>query len=244
MTESENKSNGRKLTLTLSWKLLSILLVIILIALVAYTKPWESQSSNSRTITIKGESIIKKAPDSFVFNPSYEEDTQEAINNKTKEVVNAVKDLGLGDAGIQTQVSNYEDYKDSGPTGTYTYSLYLTLSVEDKDLAQKIQDYLSTSGAVGTITPTAGFTKSTQKELKDEATSQAIEDARQRADKTAQNLGVKLGKVIKVNEPEEYGDFYPIASYDSTLIAESESLPINAGESEFSYSVTVEFEIK
>ncbi len=237
---------GKKLTLTLSWKTLSVVLVIALIALTVYTKPWESESGSSpRTISIKGESTIKHAPDSFVFNPTFEADSQGAINEKTNQVVKDVKALGLGDAGIQTQVSSYEDYGNNGPTGTYNYTVYLTLSVEDKELAQKIQDYLATSGATGSISPTVSFTKDTQKKLRDEATVKAVEDAKQRGESTAKNLGVKVVKVIKVNEPDNTYDIYPIASYDATLSSEAgKSLPINAGESEFSYSVTVDFEIR
>lgn len=236
----------KKLSISISmlWKISTIVLFVALIGVLLYTQPWDKVSENPRTITISGEATIKRAPDSFVFNPSFEADTQEAINAKAREVVDAVKALGLGDAGIQTQVSNYEEYGNTGPTGKMTYTVYLTLSVEDKDLAQKIQDYLATSGASGQISPTVGFTNNTKRELRDEATAKAVEDAKKRAEQTAQNLGVKLGKVLKIEEPEEQYDIYPIASYDASLAREGEGLPINAGESEFPYSVEVEFEIR
>jgi len=244
-SENAPAKQSKKLTLTLSWKLLSIVLVILLAGLTFYTKPWEKITSNgNRTIDIKGEASIKKKPDQFVFNPSYDADSQDEINSKTTEVVNAVKALGLGDAGIQTQVSNYPNYKDSGLDGTYTYNLYLTLTVDDLEVAQKIQDYLATSGATGSITPMSGFTKDTTKQLKDQATEMAVQDAKDRAELMAKNLGTKLGKVISINEPDNY-DVYPIASYDSSVYAEgSVALPINAGETEYSYTVTVKFEIK
>ena len=244
MDKKEAKS--RKIVLTLSWKMLSMVLILALAGLCLYTKPWEQTKNSSRTIDIKGEASIKRAPDSFVFNPSYEATSQKDINEKARKVVEDIKALGLGDAGIQTSVSNYEKYDYNGTsTGEYTYSLYMTLSVEDKELAQKVQDYLADSGAVGSISPSVGFTRDTKKELKDEATTKAVEDARARAEKTAQNLGVKLGKVVTVKEPEQF-DEYPIAAYDASFAKEGDtsSLPINAGESEFNYSVTVQFEIR
>lgn len=244
----ESTSKEKKLTLTLSWKLLSIVLiaiVLILVGYIIYLKPWQSVSSNPRTIEITGEATIKRAPDSFVFNPSYEAESQEAITAKTNEVVKAVKDLGLGDAGIQTQVSSYEEYGNSGPTGKYKHSVYLTLSVEDKDLAQKIQDYLISSGSTGQVTPTSGFKKSTEKELRDEATSLAVEDAKKRAEQTAKNMGVRVVKVISINETGEGMQPMPIMAYDSTVAERSSAtLPINAGEAEYPYSVKVQFEIK
>lgn len=177
-SEVKTLKKDKKITLTLSWKLLSIILALLLVGLTIYTKPWETPISNARTIKIDGEVSIKRVPDSFIFNPSFEADSQQAINDKTNEVVAKVKELGLGDAGIQTQISSYENYGMDGPDGTFNHTLYLTLSVEDKDLAQKIQDYLASAGAVGSISPTVGFTKATQKALKDEATAKAVEDAK------------------------------------------------------------------
>jgi uncharacterized protein YggE len=234
----------KKLVLTLSWKLLAIVLLIVLAALTFYTKPWEMNSSNPRTLEITGEATIKRAPDSFVFNPTFEADSQEAITLKTNEVVKALKELGLGDAGIQTQVTNYENYGMNGPDGTYNYSVYMTLAVEDKELAQKVQDYLVSAGAIGQVTPITGFKAETRKALKDEATTLAVEDAKRRAEQTANNLGVKVVKVIKINEPDDNMDIYPIASYDSAVVQEGTSLPINAGESEFPLSLKVVFEIR
>jgi uncharacterized protein YggE len=244
MAEETSSKKDKRIVLTLSWKLLAIILAIALVALSVYTKPWETNTSNPRTIEITGETTIKRAPDSFVFNPSYEASDQEAITLKTNEVVKALKELGLGDAGIQTQVSNYENYGINGPDGTFKYSVYMTLAVEDKDLAQKVQDYLVNSGAIGQVTPTSSFRNDTKKALRDEAISLAVEDAKRRAEQTAVNLGVKIVKVIKINEPEDTYDIYPISSYDSTIKSEGSSLPINAGESEYPYSVKVVFEIR
>jgi uncharacterized protein YggE len=242
---SEQKAE-KKFTIRASslWKVSAIILLLTVLGLLAFTQPWNRVADNPRTIEITGEATIKRAPDSFVFNPTYEAKSQEAINQKTTEVVAAVKALGLGDAGIQTSISSYDNYDMNGPTGEKNYTNYLTLSVEDKELAQKIQDYLVTSGATGQISPSVSFKRDTQRQLKDEATTLAIEDARRRAEQTAQNLGVKLGKVIKINEPTDDYGVYPIASYDASLKAEGSGLPINAGESEFTYSVNVVFEIR
>lgn len=245
MSEVTRNNKEKRIVLTLSWKLLALILALLLAGLTLYTKPWEQVSSNPRTIEITGEATIKRAPDSFIFNPSYEADSQEAIAAKTIEVVKALKELGLGDAGIQTQVSSYENYGQDGPDGTYNHSVYMTLAVEDKELAQKVQDYLVQSGSIGQITPASGFTKATQKALRDEATTLAVEDAKNRAEQTAGNLGVKLGRVIKINEPDQNMDIYPISSYDSSFMKEGGmGLPINAGESEYPFSIKVEFEIR
>jgi uncharacterized protein YggE len=73
---------------------------------------------------------------------------------------------------------------------------------------------------------------------------QAIEDARRRAEQTALNLGVKLGRVLKIDEPNEYYDVYPVTTYDESFSSEGSTLPINAGESEFPFKIQVEFEIR
>jgi uncharacterized protein YggE len=240
------KSTQKRLVLTFSWKMLAIILAVLLVGLTIYTKPWDTTSANPRTVTFKGEATVKRAPDSFVFSPAYEASTQEEITTKTNEVVTKVKELGLGDAGIQSSVSNYNKYSPDGLTGEPVYSVNLTLSVEDKELAQKIQDYLLTTGSIGQITPSSGFTKATQKALRDEATSVAVEDARKRADSTAANLDTKVVKVIKVTEPDQIdGGIYPMySSLDMKSSEGGSSLPINAGESDFNYTVEVEFEIR
>ncbi len=243
MKNDATTKSGKQFTFTLSWKLLSLVLMILLVGLVIYTRVWEGRNTATRTISIKGDASIKRAPDSFVFNPTFEAENQQAINDLTKKVVGEVKALGLGDAGIQTQVSNYENFKDGIEPTVVTYSVYMTLSVEDKELAQKIQDYLASSGAKGTISPTTGFTKETKKQLVDEATAIAVEDAKKRAESTAGNVGAKLGKVIKVDTADDDSRIEYALAYDSMMVA-GETLPINAGETEFNYSVNVEFEIR
>jgi uncharacterized protein YggE len=153
------------------WKLSTVLLLIVVVGLLVYTEPWDRVSDNPRKITITGEVTIKRTPDSFIFNPIYNAETQEEINEKAKEVVAAVKALGLRDAGIQISVSNYEDYKSDVPRGSQIYQLQATFSVEDKELAQRIQDYVLGSGAIGQISPQIGFTNGTKKDLRDEATT-------------------------------------------------------------------------
>lgn len=242
MDETPKKS--RKLQVTLSWKSLAFALLLVLVGFVCYTKPWDTKPDTVRTVSVNGEATVKRVPDLFIFYPYYEESSQEAIVAKTNEVVTALKGLGLGDAGIQTSVSNYENYGSDGlPNGEMVYNASLTLTVDNKDVAQKVQDYLVSSGATGSITPTYDFTRETKKQLKDEASVLAIEDAKIRAEKQAQSLDAELGSVVNVTEPEDF-EIYPVAMYDATLTeAGSTSLPIQAGENEFTYSVKVEFEI-
>lgn len=239
------RQDGKKITLTLSWKLLSLVLALALVGLSIYSRPWEERKpSTSRTITVSGEAVIKRSPDLFIFYPYYEGKVQEEVVSKTNEAIAKFKEFGLGDAGIQTSISSYEDYDVNGRTGQWNYTASLTLTVDNKEVAQKIQDYLVESKAAGSISPAYDFTRDTKKQLKDEATVKAIEEARASAEKQANSLGVKLGDVINVTQPEDFA-VYPIASYDvATLEArDSASLPIQAGENEFTYSVKVEFEI-
>jgi len=239
----KNTKNPKRITITLSWKLLSVVLAILLVGLTVYTRPWE-QNVSDRTLNVTGEAVVKREPDLFIFYPSYEKESQAEVVAWTNELVAKVKELGLGDAGIQTNVSNYDTYDNFGmPTGTKTYSAYLTLSVDNKEVAQKIQDYLVSIEHNGSSTPSYDFTRETKNELKDEAVILAIEDARQRAERQATNLNVTLGKVVNVNEPQDF-EVYPMGGYSMLDSVVAEGLPINAGESEFTYKVEVEFEIR
>lgn len=236
-----------KLVVTLSWKIIAVVLAVALLALTVYTKPWEGSSKETRTITETGQATIMRVPDSFLFYPSYEAESQAAINAKTVEVLAGLKATGLEDKGIKTNVSNYDEYGGDSykPTGKKIYSLSLTLTVEDKAIAQKVQDYLSQSSALNSISPIAEFSEATQKQLKEEATAIAIENAKVQAEKTAQYLGTKLGKVISVKESSSGIGPYPMAEAEMrSSTAVDSSAPITVGENEYNYMAEVVFEIK
>jgi uncharacterized protein YggE len=132
--------------------------------------------------------------------------------------------------------------------GTATASI--TIEVTDKDLTQKIQDYLLTTDAKGTQSPQSSFSKSKQKELDSQVTDEAIDDAKKKAEQQANKLGAKIGKVIEVNQSQD--TVFPMAMTDSSALSVSggaeisarASVPVLVGQNEYTQTVTVTYELK
>lgn len=239
--------------LRLDFRLLSLLLLIIIIVMAALWRPWESVEE--RTIAIQGEATIEATPDEFIFSPVYEKkssDSTTAISEVSKvgnSVVAKLKGLGIPESSITTNVTTQKGYKPltGEETEAVTAQYSLTITVNDKDLAQKILDYLVTTGPLYGVSPQSLFTKETRKKLEDDARGKALSNARAKADQTARELEVKVGKLISVSEPQWGG---PISLEEKGVApsrdtATSSTPPVLlTGEQEVTYTVSVTFQIR
>jgi uncharacterized protein len=228
-----------------------LILALIIIGAMLFTwQPWEAgTAAGQRTITVTGEAEITAEPDEYVFNPQYEykdldrEAALKASTDNTNEIVAKLKELGVPSSKIKTDSNGYKEwYRETGST----YYSYLTIKIDDKKLAQKVQDYLLTTSPYGSVTPTAGFSKSKLKEVTNKARDEATKDARAKADQSAKNLGFSVGKVKSVKDDANGEGVYPMllrGSADASMAAGSPELsaPIQAGENELDYQVTVTY---
>jgi len=241
-----------KITNVLNTQLPLILALLIIAGILIVWKPWDQQvNAAERTISVTGESEISAVPDEYLFNPQYETqaaDKATALADstaKTNEVVSRLKSLGVQDKDIKTDTNGYQDYWNSSDQ---TYSAYLSVTVHDKQLAQKVQDYLLTTDPSGSVSPSATFSKAKAKQLADTGRDRATTDARRKAEQSAKNLGFKLGKVKSVSDGS--GDVAPhpyllnAADAAGATTAKAESLPIQVGQNDTSYQVTVVYYLR
>lgn len=230
-----------------------VLALIIIGGMLMVWKPWQAQpTSGDRTITVTGEASVTAEPDQFTFRPQYEFKTAskqtgiEASTTKTNDIVKELKKLGVQDSKIKTDTNGYDNYYDN--TGSVYYSS-ITVVVTKKDLAQKVQDYLLSTSPSGSVTPSADFSKSKKKQLIDDGRNQATKDARAKADQSAQNLGFTVGKVKSVkDQPDSYGNpAYGINSrleLSANAADSAKSAPIQQGENDQTYQVTVTYYVR
>lgn len=229
-----------------------ILALLIICALLVAWKPWSSTSTGAeaRTISVTGEAEITAEPDEYVFYPEYtfksvdEKAALAASTAKTNEVVKKLKELGVAESKIKTDTSGYDSYWDNSQS---TYYSTLTITVADKELAQKVQDYLLSTAPHGSVSPYADFSKATRKKLTDQARDEATKDARKKAEQNAENLGFKIGAVKSVNDNTDDDSFYKygIASGANSATSESsDSAPIMSGENDLNYTVKVTYYVK
>lgn len=224
-------------------------LLIIIVAMLLIWRPWAGISD--RTIEVTGQTTLKAVPDAFVFYPRYEfknanKDIALAeLTKKNDQIVAKLKELGVPEASIKTSSSGYDAglIPESEGKGS-TYTLQLTVNVDNKELAQKAQDYLVTTAPSGTVSPQPMFSEAKQKELESAARDQATKDAKQKANQTANNLGFALGSVKAVRDGLGFGgaEPYPVMETDGSVARSS--LGLHPGENELSYSVTVTYYIR
>lgn len=127
----------------------------------------------------------------------------------------------------------------------YTATQSITVKVRNVDSANDTRTGLAEIGITDISGPTFGIDD--EENYKNEARSQAITEARARAEVLAQDLGVKLGKVVSFYENNNGGN-YPM--YAKTMEAGSadsatSSAPVlPKGENKITSNVTVIYEIK
>ena len=227
--------------------------MLIIVVMLAVWMPW-SRNSESRTISVSGESTIMAEPDRYIFNPNYEfknKDESVALNQqseKSNEIITKLKGLGVKDSDIKNNSSGYSTGQMSpvSPDDDTIYNLSLTITVSDKDLAQKVQDYLLTTGPSGQVTPQPGFSESKRKELEDKARDEATKDARSKAEQIAKNTGAKLGKVQSIQDGGNLGQPVPLIYEDKSVSSSDskQSLQIQPGENELRYTVSVSYYLR
>lgn len=244
---------------TLRWDFKWLLVAILVIANLATLILWKPWQSSDHTITVTGEGIITAAPDEFSFYPSYEAagaSSTEAIAKVSavgNEVVAKLKELGVDQANLTTNVSTSqkpEPYLEGAPQSAdeLIASYSITATVHDEALAKKVLDYLATTQVVYGVSPSSTFKDDTRSRLELEVRQKALENARQKAEQTAAELGLKLGKVVSVSDLNQYGG--PIllrgGGATSSQVAEDTAVTpdLEIGSQKLNFSITVEYQLR
>ncbi len=238
-----------------SFRALSIILAIVIVAMLAVWQPWVPKVvGTNRTISVTGTATITATPDQYVFSPSYsftntdKQDALDQLTARSNDLVAQLKKLGVASKDIKTNASGYANYGYYLPVykGGDTYTLSLTVTVNDAKLAQKVQDYLVTTSPSGEVSPTVSFSTVTEKSLQAQARDKAEKDARAQAEQSAKNLGFSVGSVKSVTDGS-LGDGFPIVYNGmaaSTDAIAPKSLTVQPGQNDLTYSVQVVYYIQ
>jgi uncharacterized protein YggE len=240
--------------LKLDYRAVIGVLLVVIVVMVLFWRPWEPRiDAKSRTIDVTGQAKVTASPDEFIFTPAYEfknanKDTAlSELSKKSDEIVKKLKELGVADNKIKTNSDGY-DYPiyDREDSATPTYTLRLTITINDKALAKKVQDYLVGTSPTGAISPQLAFSDAKRKELESKARDKATKEARVKAEQSAKNLGFKLGEIKSVNDGTNFGGVYPLlkeggSSSDAT---QPNTLGLQPGENDLTYQVSVVYYVK
>ncbi len=209
----------------------------------------------SPRISVSGEGEVSVAPDMAILNFSVlrEADTaREALSASSeamKQVLGALKAAGIAERDLQTAgLSIQPRYTQAGPQAKpqapkisgYAASNALTVRIRDLSAVGAILDK-----AIGLGVNQGGDISFVNDDLKPsltEARKRAVTDAMERARTLADAAGVKLGRILSIEEQSLRPGPMPMAKMMRAASADS-SVPVERGENSYSTAVNVVFEI-
>ncbi len=208
-----------------------------------------------RTITVNGEGIASAVPDMAVVSIGVRTDAPTAaaaLRQNSSEMAATIanlKELNVADRDLQTsglsvnpryQYNSNNNRSDPKIVG-FTASNTLTVKLRDLDQAGSVIDQAVQSGAnsLGGIQ----FTFADADPMKKDARKDAVADAREKAELYANAAGVSLGQVMTIQ------DGYASTPSPRPMMArmeadQSSSVPLQAGESSITATITMVYEIE
>lgn len=226
-----------------------------------------SDTPAMHVITVTGEGEVFAKPDVAEFTFSIIEERQSvaeannAVAEKEKQAVDMLKEKGIEEDDIKTMGYNvYPRYEYRPSQELYVvgagatqrvlvgYEVRETIQVRSND-TQKAGELISALGEIG-VQNLSGltFTVDDEDSVMTEARGKAIEDAQSKAKELADQLGVKLVRIVNFGENQGY---YPMAY--ATMKGglgmggsadESVAPTVPAGENQFIQSVSITYEIR
>lgn len=228
------------------------------LALAAATLPVRAEETpRIATIDMVGTGVVSAAPDMAVITSGVVSDADtaaEALAANTEAmttVIARIKEAGIEDRDIQTsgfsvqpryrqiKSASYEDYRSE----VVGYRVSNNVGVRVRDLAKLggLIDVMVRDGAnqIGGVT----FIVSEEGKLKDSARKEAMADAIRKAEIYAEAAGVKLGRVLSVNEQDFGGPRPMMMMARSEAKMDAAPAPMEAGESSLEVRVNVTWEL-
>jgi uncharacterized protein len=234
----------------------------IFVGLLVYTKvfgpiPFSVTSittTKSNLFTVQGTGEATAVPDTalITLGVNKEAPTVEAAKDQVNQIINKitadVKGLGVEEKNIKT--TNYTvnpnyDYSTGRQTANgYSVSATIEVKMNSIEKANQAVDVATKDGAtqVGNVQFVLDDTK--QKELQNQARKEAVSEAKENAKSLADAAGIRLGRIVDV---QENGDANAPQPLYKTAIAENatDSAPateLNPGENKVSVTISLSYE--
>ena len=245
--------------------LLSVFLAVITLQSIKKIGYIGKEIYPQRTVVASGVGEAYAIPDiaSFSFGATEIGDTVKAAQDKVDQKINKalamVKDAGVEDRDVKTTSYNvYPKYEwqqiycittpcPQGKNVLKGYEVSETISIKVRDTS-KAGDLITKIGTTG-VSDISGleFTVDDRDKYVAEAREEAITKAKENAKKLADELGVKLGKLLYFNEGGGYPYYATDAAMGGAEMVKS-SAPMSAqiptGESKITSTISLTYEIK
>lgn len=237
------------------------IIIFIFLGLFLYTKlvgpiPFSVnsiQTTKANLFNVSGQGKVTGIPDTAQLSlgvtktASTVADAQEQTNTAANKIIADLKKLGIAEKDIKT--TNYSvnpnyDFSRGGAqniTG-YTVTQNLEINISPIDLANKAIDAATADGAnlVGGINFT--FNDQTKKDLENKARIEAVKIAKEKAQRLAGVTGIKLGKIVDVQESGNL-EPRPIFATQSLEVGKGAAdTSLQPGENSITINITLSYE--
>jgi hypothetical protein len=202
------------------------------------------------SISVTGEFSVSAAPDLAIIDAGVTAEAKTAreasdlANATMGKAMLALKNAGIPERDVQTQRLSLQPQYPQNRTGPAAISAYrafnrVAVKLRDMTLVATTLDLLVGAGAneVGGVQ----FSVEQSSKLLDDARTQAVADARRKAEILAKAAGVELGAPLSIAED---GDSAPILARKTMRVAMGAPTPVAPGEETLRVSVAVTWAIK
>lgn len=246
---------------------LAIAIIVLIVGAVSIYKGVSSANNYTDTIEVSGVGTVKASPDvaKITFGHTVEREdlatAQSDLEDVMSEAIDSLDEFDIAKEDISQQSYNsYPRYEyRQNCTGIncvdgnrvlvgYEVQQTIQVTVREIDNAGEVLAALGSTGVTRLNGP--AFEIDDPSIYQQEARSKAIEDARAEAKILANDLGVRLGKMIDFYEnsyggPMPYATMRNTAAYDMVAEeAEFKEVTVPVGEDEIQVNVTLVFKIK
>ena len=203
-------------------------------------------------ITVTGKGEVKAVPKSASFTftvikaDTNKTSAQNDVAKRVSKVLSYLKEYGVQDKDIKTLSFNvsprYEWIDGKRQNAGYEARQTVRVKISDKDTAGAMVAQVVDLGADSVSS--LAFETEDEDMLKSQAREMAIKDAKEKADKLAKQLGVKIVGISRFSE-NSYGGPRPIYTARA-YVSEADAIPaeLPAGENTVTANVNIVFKIK
>ena len=207
---------------------------------------------NKNSISISGQGKVLAKPDvgqislSVISENSTVAAAQEDNTEKMNKIIEGLKEMGIEEKDLKT--TNYTIYPKYqylyGKSNIIGYKVDQTLQVKIRQL-DKVSSVLNKATELGVNQiGSLSFTFDNPEKLQAEARKKAIDNAKEKAEVLANDLGVKLGRIISFSESVSQP---PIPYYFAEKLdvgGGAETPQIETGQNEITANVTITYNIQ
>lgn len=229
-----------------------VVLVLVYVLPVRNIRWGKLEFSSDRTVTVVGEAKqqVNNEIASFSAGVTAINDNKDVavkeVNDKVAKLIENIKNFGIEEKDIKTSnlsIYQQEDYIEAtrrSQPGQWRVSNNVEVILRQVERTSELVDLLAGSGATDVYGPNLRIDE--ESDAGDELFTEAVADARAKAEKAAEAAGAKLGKVVSMTEAGSSSvvPFYRAAAEGMG----GGGAPIEPGSSQISKTVTVVFELR